>query len=61
MKKSTTTNTSAIPSAKPEGLVCPKCGCCHLPVIYTRLRRNYILRARQCRHCERRMFTREIP
>ena len=41
------------------GLECPKCGCRHLPVWYTRKRPGHILRVRKCRHCERRVATRE--
>lgn len=51
------------PPDKPDeqrGLVCPKCGCCHFRVIYTRAgwgRR--IIRRRECRHCGRRVITTE--
>ena len=44
---------------KPQGLVCPRCGCGHLPVQYTRRRTNKIVRVRQCRHCQRRVITHE--
>lgn len=44
---------------KDEGLMCPKCGCRHLPVQYTRQRNGYIMRVRECRYCGRRMTTRE--
>lgn len=42
-----------------RGLCCPRCGCRHLPVLYTRPRTNHILRVRRCRHCGRRVTTRE--
>jgi len=44
---------------EPTGLRCPRCGCGHLPVVYTRPRRGFILRVRRCRHCGRRIATRE--
>ena len=42
------------------GLECPKCGCCHFRVLYTR--RTWggrLLRRRECRYCGRRMTTYE--
>jgi transcriptional regulator NrdR family protein len=51
------------PAEKPEehrGLVCPKCGCRHFRVIYTR--RTWggkIMRSRECQHCGRRVITYE--
>ena len=42
-----------------RGLACPKCGCRHLIVVYTRERLGCILRMRECRHCGRRIPTRE--
>ena len=42
-----------------EKIVCPKCGCKHLPVVYTRPRAGHILRVRACRHCGKRVVTRE--
>ncbi len=47
---------------KPEdqrGLRCPACGCEHLPVLYTRQRPGHVMRIRACRHCGRRVTTRE--
>lgn len=44
---------------EPKGLSCPKCGCRHLLVVYTRQKVGHILRARDCRHCGRRIITRE--
>lgn len=41
------------------GLACPSCGCRHLPVWYTRPKPGYVLRVRHCRHCGRKMTTRE--
>lgn len=42
------------------GIRCPKCGCRHLPVVYTRDavmgRRE---RLRECRHCKKRFRTYE--
>lgn len=43
----------------PKGIVCPKCGCRHFEVAYTRPKPGLILRARDCRHCGRRIITRE--
>lgn len=43
-----------------RGLLCPKCGCEHFRVIYTR--RTWggkIMRSRECRHCGRRVITYE--
>jgi len=43
-----------------RGLICPKCGCKHFYVIYTRAARGgRIMRRRACRHCGRRMTTYE--
>jgi|JRYL01.1.fsa_nt_gb DNA-directed RNA polymerase subunit RPC12/RpoP len=50
------------PSAREErGLRCPKCGCGHLPVRYTRQQNGHIMRVRRCRHCGHRVVTRERP
>ena len=47
-------------SAEPRGIVCPKCGCAHFRVIYTRRSRGgTIVRRRECRHCGRRVTTHE--
>jgi len=40
-------------------LACPACGCRHLPVYRTQQRPGYIVRQRICRHCGRRIITRE--
>ena len=42
-----------------KGLECPRCGCRHLPVLYTRQLADHILRIRRCRYCGRRVRTRE--
>ena len=43
-----------------RGLECPRCGCRHLRVLYTRAATGgRILRRRECRHCGRRMTTYE--
>jgi transcriptional regulator NrdR family protein len=51
------------PAERPEerrGLVCPKCGCEHFRVIYTRrVLGGKIVRRRECRHCGRRVITYE--
>ena len=47
------------PSVGKLGLGCPRCGCHHLPVVYTRQRHGYILRLRECRHCGKRIRTQE--
>ena len=44
----------------PKGVVCPKCGCAHLPVLNTRRSMGRIVRYRQCRHCGRRVTTYEV-
>jgi transcriptional regulator NrdR family protein len=49
--------TPSTPPAK--GLICPRCGCQHFSVAYTRPRPGFILRARDCRHCGKRIVTRE--
>ncbi len=45
--------------AAEERLSCPRCGCEHLPVAYTRHRNKMIVRKRRCRHCGRFIITRE--
>jgi len=44
---------------KAMGLECPRCGCRHLPVVYTRPGKKWITRVRRCRYCDRRVVTRE--
>ena len=42
------------------GINCPRCGCSDLRVYYTRRKPNgTIMRSRECRHCGRRIVTRE--
>jgi len=55
---------AAVPSAAPSptpprGLECRGCGCGDLRVLYTRYRAGSIVRVRACRHCGRRLVTRE--
>ncbi|MBE7457415.1 MAG: hypothetical protein KJ057_12960 [Phycisphaerae bacterium] len=41
-----------------RGLVCPRCGCRHFRVVYTRAAAGVrIMRRRECRQCGRRMTT----
>jgi transcriptional regulator NrdR family protein len=42
---------------KTLGVECPKCGCKHLPVLYTRQQLKKTLRYRECRNCGRRVIT----
>jgi transcriptional regulator NrdR family protein len=42
-----------------EGIQCPRCGCRHMYVVYTRQRAKRILRVRECRYCGRRLKTYE--
>jgi len=43
-----------------RGLVCPRCGCGHFRVIYTRpTHGGRIIRRRECRNCGRRVLTAE--
>ena len=43
-----------------RGLECPRCGCRHFHVLYTRAAiGGRILRRRECRHCGRRLTTYE--
>jgi transcriptional regulator NrdR family protein len=48
-------------NTRAAGLECPRCGCRHLYVVYTRQRLKKILRVRECRHCGRRINTYEQP
>jgi hypothetical protein len=45
--------------AERRGLECRACGCRHFEVLYTRPRPGGIMRVRQCRHCGKRLVTRE--
>ena len=51
--------TKTAPVARAEGIECPRCGCRHLYVVYTRHHNKKILRVRECRHCGRRIKTYE--
>lgn len=42
-----------------KGIECPRCGCRHFYVIYTRPRDGKIVRRKECRHCQRRVTTSE--
>jgi len=43
-----------------RGIRCPKCGCGHWRVVYTRAARGHrLVRRRECRHCGRRITTTE--
>lgn len=47
-------------AATKRGLQCPRCGCGHFRVLYTRPAwGGRLLRRRECRHCGRRMTTYE--
>jgi len=47
-------------SDRKRGLECPRCGCGHFRVLYTRRAwGGRLLRRRECRHCGRRMTTYE--
>lgn len=41
------------------GIGCSACGCTDLRVVYTERHKGYILRRRSCRHCGKRVTTRE--
>ena len=48
------------PPPEPRGLRCPRCGCGHFHVVYTRAAAGgAIRRRRECRHCGRRLTTTE--
>ena len=42
-----------------SGVQCPKCGCGHAPVYYTRQQLKRTIRKRICRHCGQRFTTTE--
>lgn len=46
-------------SEQPAGFECRSCGCRHFHVVYTRPTERGINRVRACRHCGRRIVTRE--
>ena len=46
--------------AEEKGIRCPKCGCRHFYVLYTRaIPGGRLRRRRECRHCGRRVTTSE--
>ena len=53
-----TAATATLPAGQ-RGLECRACGCRHFEVLYTRPRPGGIRRVRQCRHCGKRLMTRE--
>ncbi|WP_428937779.1 hypothetical protein [Fontivita pretiosa] len=57
------TPNTAPPTTEPTvGLACPRCGCRHLRVIYGKPKPGgALMRVRECRHCGRRIVTREKP
>lgn len=54
-----TANSQEKMAETPEGrgLECPRCGCRHFYVIYTRPTRDGLRRRRECRHCGRMVTT----
>ena len=51
--------TKTVSDDATKGLACPKCGCRHFAVVYTRPAPRAICRRRECRHCGFRILTRE--
>jgi hypothetical protein len=47
------------PPPEQSGVMCPRCGCRHLPVLETRTVKGKIRRRRECRHCGCRITTTE--
>lgn len=48
------------PEKKPadnRGIECPRCGCRHFYVVYTRPRIGKIVRRKECRNCSHRVVT----
>ena len=43
--------------ADERGIECPRCGCRHFYVVYTRPRTGKIVRRKECRHCGHRIVT----
>jgi len=41
------------------GIECPRCGCRHFYVVYTRPRAGKSVRRKECRYCGRRITTSE--
>jgi len=40
-----------------KGIECPRCGCRHFYVVYTRPQAGKIIRRKECRHCGCRVTT----
>ena len=40
-----------------RGIECPRCGCRHFFVVYTRPQTGKIVRRKECRHCGHRITT----
>lgn len=55
------TKTPKTPLEASPGLECPRCGGTWFRVVYTRPNVRAIVRRRECRHCGRRIRTRETP
>ena len=56
-----TERSTAPKEPDPRGLQCPKCGCGHFRVVYTRpVWGGRIRRRRECRHCGKRITTTEL-
>lgn len=54
------TTTRPEQESEPRGILCPKCGCGHFEVVYTRkMPGGAIRRRRECGHCRRRVTTTE--
>ncbi|HQL55797.1 MAG TPA: hypothetical protein PLQ87_13900 [Phycisphaerae bacterium] len=52
----------AVVDGQKAGLVCRACGCQHFRVVYVKpLPNGAVRRLRECRHCGKRMTTREAP
>ena len=59
MNETPQTDQNQKPNRGGVGLACPACGYRHLPVWYTRQKPGHVLRVRVCRHCGKRIPTRE--
>lgn len=40
-----------------QGIECPRCGCRHLPALFSRRKGRLMIRLRVCRHCGKRVRT----
>jgi hypothetical protein len=60
MRTTTHTRKSKPVESERLGLVCPRCECQHFRVVYlARKPGGVLMRLRECRHCMRRVITRE--